>query len=172
MQYKQLKVDVCIIGSEPLFCLQDQRLGGWRSGCDDTFKGNGEPVERDVSCWSAFIIYDHPYDSNPLENSGFTSRIFPWSSTAGLMSYTARRQDTIKYKELSLRCLPGHILGKEVHERVYWRICWIYQPASKPKYRRVWVPHIRIKFSVLQISFRLKCHGVLKYFRIVHYRPK
>ena len=26
------------------------------------------------------------------------------------MSYTARRQDTIEYNELSLRCLPGHIL--------------------------------------------------------------
>ena len=27
------------------------------------------------------------------------------------MSYTARRQDTIEYNELSLRCLPGHMLG-------------------------------------------------------------
>lgn len=63
-------------------------------------------------------IYDRPYDSNPLVNSGFTSRVFPWSSTAGLMSYTARRRDTIKYKELSLRCLPGHILGKSPWARI------------------------------------------------------
>ena len=34
------------------------------------------------------------------------------------MSYTARRQDAIEYNELSLRCLPGHILRKN-YERVY-----------------------------------------------------
>jgi len=49
------------------------------------------------------------YDSNPLVNSGLSLMVLPWSSAAGLMSYTARRQDAIEYNELSLRCLPGHI---------------------------------------------------------------
>ena len=52
------------------------------------------------------------YVNNPVVNSGLSLMVFPWSSTGGLMSYTARRQDTIKYHELSLRYLPGHILGK------------------------------------------------------------
>ena len=104
-----------------LFCLQDQRLSCRRSRCDATFKRNGEPVERQRQNDFKLVciyIYDRPYDSNPLENSGFTSRVFPWSSTAGLMSYTARRRDTIKYKELSLKCLPGHILGKKPWARI------------------------------------------------------
>ena len=59
----------------------------------------------------AYLI-EHIYVNNPLVNSGLSLRVFPWSSTGGLMSYTARRQDTIEYNELSLRCLPGHILVK------------------------------------------------------------
>ena len=61
------------------------------------------------------------YVKVPLVNSGLSWMVFPVSSTGGLMSYTARRQDTVKYNELSLRNLPGHILGK--NERVCWRIC-------------------------------------------------
>ena len=43
------------------------------------------------------------------------------------MSYTARRQDTIEYNELLLRCLPGHILPvgggvEKFNECVY--VCW------------------------------------------------
>ena len=75
-------------------------------------KGTGNLQRQNDFKLVCIYICDRPYDSNPLENSGFTSRVFPWSSTAGLMSYTARRRDTIKYKELSLRCLPGHILRK------------------------------------------------------------
>ena len=52
------------------------------------------------------------YVNKPVVNSGFSLRVLPWSSTGGFMSYTARRQDTIEYNELSLKCLPGHILGK------------------------------------------------------------
>ena len=55
---------------------------------------------------------EHIYFNKPEVNSGFRWSVFPWSSTGGLMSYTARRQDTIEYNELSLKCLPGHILGK------------------------------------------------------------
>ena len=51
------------------------------------------------------------YVKVPLVNSGLSLMVFPLSSTGGLMSYTARRQDTFKYSELSLRYLPGHILG-------------------------------------------------------------
>ena len=159
--------------SGPLFCVQNQRFGCRRSRCDYTFKGNGEPVETQRQNDFKLVciyIYDLPYDSNPLENSGFTSRIFPWLSTPGLMSNTARRRDTIRYKELSLRCLPGHILGN--HERVYSKKCWVYRPASKPKYSGVRVPHIGIELSVLQIPFRLEYHGVIKHFRVVHHRPK
>ena len=56
-------------------------------------------------------LIEHIYVNNPLVNSGLSLRVFPWSSAGGLMSYTARRQDTIKYNESLLRCLPGHILG-------------------------------------------------------------
>ena len=55
---------------------------------------------------------EHIYVIIPVVNSGLSLRVFPWSSTGGLMSYTAGRQDTIEYNELLLRCLPGHILGK------------------------------------------------------------
>ena len=121
--FKSLKVlkKMNVRTSEALFCLQNQRFGCRWSRCDDTFKGNGEPVERKrPKDFRQVCIYndDRPYDINPFENSGFTSRIFPWSSTSGLMSYTARRRDTIKYKELSLRCLPGHILGKSPWARI------------------------------------------------------
>ena len=58
------------------------------------------------------LFYDHPYINDPLVNSGSSLMGLPWSSTAGLMSYTASTQDAIKYNELSLRCLPGHILYK------------------------------------------------------------
>ena len=57
-------------------------------------------------------LIEHIYVNNPEVNSGLSLTVFPWSSTGGLMSYTARRQDTIEYNELSLRCLPGHILVK------------------------------------------------------------
>ena len=59
----------------------------------------------------AYLI-EHIYVKNPEVKSGLSLRVFPWSSTGGWMSYTARRQDTIKYNESLLRCLPGHILGK------------------------------------------------------------
>ena len=59
----------------------------------------------------AYLI-EHIYDNNPVVNSGLSVTVFPWSSTGGLMSYTARTQDTIEYNELSLKCLPGHILEK------------------------------------------------------------
>ena len=61
----------------------------------------------------AYLI-EHIYVNNPAVNSGLSFRIFPCSSTCGLMSYTARRQDIIKYNESLLKCLPGHILGKEL----------------------------------------------------------
>jgi hypothetical protein len=57
-------------------------------------------------------LIEHIYVDIPLVNSGLSSRVFPWSSTGGLISYTARTQDTIMYNALSLRCLPGHLLGK------------------------------------------------------------
>ena len=57
----------------------------------------------------AYLIEDTNVAIPPV-NSGLSLRVFPWSSTGGLMSYTARRQDTTEYNELSLRCLPGHIL--------------------------------------------------------------
>ena len=62
-------------------------------------------------CLLACLI-EHIYN-NPVVNSGLSLRVFPWSSTGGLMSYTARTQDTIEYNELLLRYLPGHILGKK-----------------------------------------------------------
>ena len=34
------------------------------------------------------------------------------------MSYTARRQDAIEYNELSLKCLPGHILWGRINMSV------------------------------------------------------
>ena len=85
--FKPLKVDVCIIGtgSEPLFCLQDQRLGGWRSWCDDTFKGNGEPVERDVSCWSAFIFMI------------ILTTVIHWRTRVSLRGYFPGRQRLVWY---------------------------------------------------------------------------
>ena len=64
-----------------------------------------------VSLLHAYMI-EHIYENNPLVNSGLSLRAFPWSSTGGLMSYTARTQDTFEYNELSLKCLPGHKLGK------------------------------------------------------------
>ena len=97
-----------------------------RSRCDDTFKGDRMPVElkrrqESVLLSSGYLI-EHIYVSIPVVNSGVSSMVFPWSSTGGLMSYTARTQDTIEYNELSLRCLPGHILGKNYcNERVFWR---------------------------------------------------
>ena len=63
----------------------------------------------------------HVYVNNPSVNSGLSSRVFPWSSTGGLMSYTARRQDAIEYNELSLKCLPGHILP--VRKEVDFLVC-------------------------------------------------
>ena len=95
--------------------ITNQRLGCRRSRFDNTFKGNGVPVvSNDFRTIISIII--HIYDNNPLVNSGLSLMVFPWSSTGGLMSYTARRQDTIEYNELSLRCFPGHILGKNLNE--------------------------------------------------------
>ena len=65
-------------------------------------------------CYLAYFLIEHIYVNNPEVNSGLSLMVFPWSSTGGLMSYTARRQDTIEYNELSLRCLPGHILVKKL----------------------------------------------------------
>ena len=60
-----------------------------------------------------FVYFDeHIYVNNPGVNSCLSLRLFPWSSTGGLMLYTARTQDTIEYNELLLRYRPGHILGK------------------------------------------------------------
>ena len=56
------------------------------------------------------LIETYIYDNNPVVNSGLSLMAFPWSSTGGLMSYTARRQDATEYNELSLKCLPGQIL--------------------------------------------------------------
>ena len=58
-------------------------------------------------------LTEYIYVNNPAVNSGLSLMVFPWSSTGGLISYTARREDAIEYKELSLKCLPGHILGKK-----------------------------------------------------------
>ena len=69
-----------------------------------------------------FFFFDgceYTYDNNVLVNSGLSLRVFPWSSIGGLMSYTARRQDTNEYNELSLRCLPGHMLGGKELISVY-----------------------------------------------------
>ena len=57
-------------------------------------------------------LIEYIYDRSPLVNSGLSLMVFPWSSTGGLISYTARRQDTIKNNESSLRYFPGHMLGK------------------------------------------------------------
>ena len=59
-------------------------------------------------------LIEHIYVNNPVVNSGLSLRVFPWSSTGSLMSNTVRKQDTIEYNELSLRCLPGHILRKKL----------------------------------------------------------
>ena len=61
-----------------------------------------------------FAIFDlkYIYDNNPVLNSGLSLMVFPWSSTGGLMSYTARIQAAMEYNELSLKYLPGHILKK------------------------------------------------------------
>ena len=76
----------------------------------------------------------------------------------------ATRRRSIHIKELSLRCLPGHILEP-------WSVCifrWIYWPASKTKCGRVW-----ISYSILQILlFGLEPHEIIKSFRIVQYGPK
>ena len=76
-------------------------------------KGRGNLIES-KKCFSALLLfnYDYPYDSIPFVNSGLSLRVFPWSSTPGLMSYTARTQDAMEYNELSLKYLPGHILEK------------------------------------------------------------
>ena len=66
-----------------------------------------------MSLLLAYLI-EHIYVKKPVVNSGLSLRAFPWSSTGGLMSYTARRQDAIEYNELSLKCLPGHILEKKL----------------------------------------------------------
>ena len=58
------------------------------------------------------FICDCPYDTNPGVNSGLSLTMLPWSSTGGLISYTARRQDIIAYEEFSLKYLPGHILWR------------------------------------------------------------
>ena len=61
----------------------------------------------------AYLIEYMIYVNNPAVNSGLSLTVFPRPSTGGLMSYTARTQDTIEYNELLLRYLPGHILGKK-----------------------------------------------------------
>ena len=161
--------------SKPLFCLHDQRLGCRRSRCDNTFKGSGEPVERQgqtILSWFAFMFV-----------IVLTTVIHCWRTRVSPRWYfPCRRRLVLCYIlqegaiQLSIRnCRLDafqDIYWGRIHEHIYWRICWIYQPTSKPKYRRVWVPHIGIDISVLQIPFRLEYHGVVKHFRVVHYRPK
>ena len=78
------------------------------------------PVESDFRSLLLAYLIGHTYVKNPPEvNSGFNLRVFPRSSTGGLMSYTARRQEAIEYNELSLRYLPGHIL--EIELMIYFR---------------------------------------------------
>ena len=71
---------------------------------------NQSDMIRSLHTCIEYLIEKHIYVNKPVVNSGLSLRLFPWSSTGGLMSYTASRQDTIEYKELSLKCLPGHIL--------------------------------------------------------------
>ena len=81
------------------------------------------PVQNDFRREFVACLIRDIYVKNPEVNSGFSLRVFPWSSTGDLMSYTARRQETIEYNELSLRCLPGHILEIELISELFWRIC-------------------------------------------------
>ena len=97
--------------------ITNEGFGLRRSRFDITFKGNGVPVEFKKSLFRSLLLaylMKHIYVNKPEVNSGLSLMVFPWSSTGGLMSYTARRQDAIEYNELSLKCLPGHILGKEI----------------------------------------------------------
>ena len=93
----------------------NQRFGRRRSRLDNTFKWNWVPVETKYISRGCYLhnIWFKTYVNNPVVNLGSSLRIFPWSSTGGLISYTARRQDAIEYNELSLKCLPGQILGKK-----------------------------------------------------------
>ena len=103
----------------------NERFGSRRSRFDITFKRNWASVQNDFRSLILAYLIEHIYVKNPEVNSGFSLRVFPWSSTSGLMSYTARRQETIEYNELSLRCLPGHLLAKKLMS-YFWRICCIY----------------------------------------------
>ena len=74
-------------------------------------KGTGRLLcQNDFSSLLLEYLIEHIYAIDPLVNSGLSLRVFPWLSTGGLTSYTARRQDTIEYNALSLKCLPGHML--------------------------------------------------------------
>ena len=90
----------------------DECFGSRCTRSDDTFKGNRVPVKVkwfSIVCTSMIWF---PYTNKLVVNSGLSTMAFPWSSTGGLMSYTARRQDAVKYNELSLKCLPGQILRR------------------------------------------------------------
>ena len=103
--------------------IKNQRFGHGGSRFDNTFKRSGVPVQNDFRREFVACLIRDIYVKNPEVNSGFSLRVFPWSSTGDLMSYAARRQETIEYNELSLRCLPGHILEIELISELFWRIC-------------------------------------------------
>ena len=100
--------------------------------------------------------YDRPYDSSPLENSGLTSRAFPWSSTPTQISIRSCR--LVAFQDIYWGWL---------HYPVYWRKYWIYGPASKPKSAES--GSLTSGLSFPSFRYRSGCseyHGVVKHFRV------
>ena len=92
----------------------DECCGRRRSRRDDTLKGKMMSVQVKAEWFQRLQVVSmwFPYDSKPLVNSGSIFMTFPLSSTGGLMSKAAIIPHVIKNNELSLKYLPGQILGR------------------------------------------------------------
>ena len=79
--------------------------------------------------------------------------------------YTAKTDETIEYRHLSLKYLPGHIL-----EPSYKRLIsmpFSHSPPAMPESRDHWIPDAWVYLTVSKIALWLEFFGGLEYFGIV-----
>ena len=136
--------------------ITNQRFSSRRSRFDNTFKGNGLPVQKK---WFSGTV---SVTSFIFDRNIFTSKIRRWTQVWAWGYFLGRqlvvcchipREDRIQLSITNYRLGVFRDIywgGEELTwMSVYVSMVYIYWPTSKPKCRTVWVPHIRIELSIL-----------------------
>ena len=82
-----------------------------------------------------------------------------------LILYTAKTDETIEYRELSLKYLPGHIL--EPSYKCLISMPFSHSPPAIPESRNYWIPDAWVYLTVLKIALQLEFFGGFEYVRIM-----